>query len=269
MQKSLLYENVIIITGASVGIGRELALQLADKGAWLALAARDVNKLEDVAAQCRQRGARAIVIPTDVTKQSQCAHLIERTVSEYGRIDTLINNAGLSMLARFDEIQDLTILEQVMQVNYFGSVYCTYYALPHLKATKGRIVGISSLLGKTGAPTRIGYSASKHAMVGFYDSLRIECAKDGVSVTVIFPSFVKTGIRERALGPDAKQLDKSPFSETGLMPVETCAQVSIKAITRRKRELVMTLRGKLGQWLKLIAPGLVDNMARKAIEQGR
>jgi NADP-dependent 3-hydroxy acid dehydrogenase YdfG len=137
MQKSPLYENVIIVTGASSGIGRELALQLADKGAWLSLAARDVNKLQDVAAQCHQRGAKAIVVPTDVTKRSQCAHLIEQTVSEYKRIDTLINNAGLSMIARFDEIQDLAGLEQVMQVNFFGSVYCTFYALPYLKATKG------------------------------------------------------------------------------------------------------------------------------------
>lgn len=269
MRNSPLFENVIIITGASVGIGRELALQLADKGAWLALAARDANKLEDVAVQCRQRSAKAIFIPTDVTQESQCENLIERTVSEYGRIDTLINNAGLSMFARFDEIQDLKMLEQIMQVNYLGSVYCTFYTLPHLKVTKGRIVGISSMLGKTGAPTRSGYSASKHALAGFYDSLRIECADDGVSVTVIYPGFVSTGIRERALGPDAKPLGKSPFSETGIMTVDTCVRSTIKAIIRRKRELVMTPRGKVGLWLKLIAPGLVDNIARKAIEEGR
>jgi short-subunit dehydrogenase len=269
MKKSPLFENVTIITGASLGIGSGLALKLADMGAQLALAARDVKKLEDVAAQCRQRGAKAIAVPTDITKQAQCADLIEHTLKEYGRIDTLINNAGLTMYARFDEIKDLTIFEQIMQVNYLGSVYCTYYALPHLKATKGRIVGISSLLGKTGAPTRIGYSASKHALVGFYDSLRIECARDGVSVTVVFPGFVMTGMRERALGADARPLGKRPSSETGLMPVDKCTQMTVKAITQRKRELVMTMRGKMGQWLKLIMPGLVDNIARRAIEEGR
>ena len=269
MQNKTLLENVTIITGASVGIGRELALQLADKGAWLALVARDVKKLEDVASQCIQRGAKAIIIPTDITEQYQCEHLIESTVAEYGRIDTLINNAGLSMYSRFDNLQDLKILEQIMKVNYLGSVYCTFYALPFLKKTRGRIVGISSLLGIAGAPTRTGYSASKHAMVGFYDSLRIECAGDGVTVTIIYPGFVSTGIRKRSLGSDAKPLGTSPYSETGIMTVEKCVQLSIKAIVQRKRKLVMTMRGKVGQWLKLIAPGLVDNIARKAIERGR
>lgn len=266
MRGSPLHENVTVITGASAGIGRGLALQLADEGAWLALAARDADKLEEVAAQCRQRGTKALVVPTDVTKQSQCAHLVERTIAEYGRIDTLINNAGLSMFARFDEIKDLAVLEEVMQVNYFGSVYCTSYALPHLKATRGRIVGISSLAGKIGMPTRTGYSASKHALVGFYDSLRIECAKEGITVTVVFPGFVSTRIRERALGPDARPLGKSPYSETGLMTVDECARLTVKAIVQRKRELM--LGGKLIPWLKLVAPRLLDNIARKAAEKG-
>ena len=269
MPSKSLSENVVIVTGASLGIGRELAIQLADRGAWLALAARDVDKLEEVAAQCRQIGSRAIAIPTDVAEKSQCARLIEGTVAEYGKIDTLINNAGLSMLARFDEIQDLSMLERIMQVNYFGSVYCTYHALPHLKATRGRIVGISSLLGKTGAPTRVGYVASKHAMAGFFDTLRIECADDGVSVTVVYPGFVATAIRERVLGPDGKPFGTSTVQETNIMTADTCARLIMKAVEQRKREVVMTARGKVGLWLKLIAPKLVDNIARKAIEKGR
>ena len=156
-----------------------------------------------------------------------------------------------------------------MQVNYLGTVYCTFYALPHLKKTKGRIVGICSLLGKAGAPTRIGYAASKHATVGFYDSLRIECSGDGVSVTVICPDFVSTGIRERSLGADAKPLGTSPVNETRVMTVEKCVELTIKAIIKRKRELIMSMRGKVGLWLKLIAPKLVDNIARNAIEKGR
>jgi short-subunit dehydrogenase len=269
MKKSPLFENVTIITGASEGIGRELALQLADKGAWLALAARTASKLDDVTTQCLQRGARAIGIPADVTEESQCEQLIERTVSEYGRIDTLINNAGMSMYSRFDELQDLTILEQIMQVNYFGSVYCTFYALPYLKKTQGRIVGMCSLLGKAGAPTRIGYAASKHAAIGFYDSLRIECSDNGVSVTVICPDFVSTGIRERSLGADAKPLSTSTINEARVMTVERCVELTIGAIIKRKRELIMSMRGKVGLWLKLIAPKLVDRIARNAIEKGR
>ncbi len=252
-----------------MGIGRELAIQFAERGAWLALAARDVDKLEEVAAQCRQIGSRAIAIPTDVADESQCARLIENAVAEYGKIDTLINNAGLSMFARFDEIQDLSVLERIMQVNYFGSVYCTYHALPHLKATRGRIVGISSLLGKTGAPTRSGYAASKHAMAGFFDTLRIECAGDGVSVTVVYPGFVATAVRERALGPNGKPLGRSTAQETDIMTVDMCARLIMKAVERRKREVIMTARGKAALWLKLIAPKLVDNIARKAIEEGR
>ncbi|MBU0769670.1 MAG: SDR family oxidoreductase [Proteobacteria bacterium] len=269
MNKSHFLKKTVIITGASSGIGRELALMLAEQGAWLALAARNAEKLEEVAAQCRQRGAKAVVVPTDVTEQSQCRNLIERTVTEYSRIDVLINNAGISMWARFDEIPDLSLIEQIMRVNYFGSVYCTHYALPFLKETQGRIVGISSLTGKTGVPTRSGYAASKHAMAGFFDTLRIELADYGVSVTMIYPGFVATEVRQRSFAKDGKPLGISPVREDEIMTVDTCARLIVQAAAQRKRELVMTLRGKLGMWLKLIAPGLVDRIARKAIEEGR
>jgi short-subunit dehydrogenase len=271
MRNSHFLKNVIIITGASSGIGRELALQLADLGAWLTLASRNAKKLEQVAAQCRKqgKGSKALVVPTDVAEQTQCKKLIECTVGEYGRIDTLINNAGISMWARFDEIQDLSLMEQLMRANYFGSIYCTYYALPYLKKRRGRIAGISSLAGKTGVPTRSGYAASKHAMAAFFDSLRIELAGSGVTVTMVYPGFVATEIRERAFGPDGRPLKKSPVLETEVMTAEACAQLIVEATAQRKRELVMTHRGRLGMWLKLIAPGLVDSMARKAIKEGR
>src|SRR5688572_8103992 len=147
-------ENVVVITGGSAGIGRELARQLAGQGAWLVLAAREASLLEEAAMEARNRGTRAIGVPTDVAAESQCQALIVRTIAEYGRIDTLINNAGISMHARFDELGSVEPLERVMQINYFGSVYCTHYALPHLKRTRGRIVAVSSLAGKTGVPTR-------------------------------------------------------------------------------------------------------------------
>jgi short-subunit dehydrogenase len=259
-------EKVVVITGASSGIGQQLALKLASYGAKLALAARNVQKLEHVARECQQQGAKALVVATDVTKQLQCENLIQHTVEEFGCIDTLINNAGITMCARFDEIQDLNVMEQIMRVNYFGSLYCTYYALPYLKKTNGTIVGISSLTGKTGVPTRSFYAASKHAMAGFFDSLRIELADSGVSVTMIYPGFVATEVRKRAFGPKGKSLERSPLNETEVMTAETCAQLILKATAQRKRELVMTFRGRLGLWLKLIAPRLTDHIARKAIE---
>ncbi len=269
MRNTAFLENVVVITGASTGIGRQVALQLAEQGAWLTLAARNADQLEAVAVQCRQRGGKALVVPTDVAIQAQCERLIARTLTEYDRLDTLINNAGISMWARFDELQDLTPLERIMQVNYFGSVYCTHYALPHLKESQGRLVGISSLTGKTGVPTRSGYAASKHAMAGFFDSLRIELADTGVSVTMVYPGFVATEMRQRVFGPDGQPLGKSPAREGKIMTAEMCAQLIVQATAHRNRELVMTFRGKVGRWLKIIAPGLLDRMARKAIEAGR
>ncbi len=268
MSKDVFKENVVVLTGASSGIGRAAALQLAEQGAWLALAARTLDRLEEVAVECRKRGGRALAVPTDVASESEGRRLIERTVAEYGRIDTLINNAGISMWAPFDQLQDLSMLDQMMRVNYLGAAYLTHYALPTLKQTRGRLAAVSSLAGKNGIPTRSGYAASKHAMAGFFDSLRIELAETGVSVTVIYPGFVTSEIRERAYGVDGKPLGKSPVRETEVMSAEECARIMIDAIARRKREEVMTLRGKLGLWLKLLAPGMVDKVARKAIEEG-
>ncbi len=264
-------DAAVVLTGASQGIGREMARQLAAAGAHLVLAARDGGELGRVAEECRTlggRGGRAEAVPTDVTREADCAALMARAVAVFGRIDGLINNAGIGMWARFDEVQDLSIFERLMQVNYLGSVYCTWHALPHLKRTRGWIVGVSSLTGKTGVPTRSGYAASKHAMAGFFDSLRIELQGTGVTVTMVYPGFVATGIRERAFGGDGRPLGTSPVREGEVMPVDTCARLILDAAAHRRRELVMTGRGRLGMWLKLVAPGLVDKIARRAIERG-
>jgi short-subunit dehydrogenase len=264
-----LKDNVVIITGASKGIGAELARQLARKGAMLALAARDRPALEKVASECVALGARAEVIVADVAVEDDCRRMVERTVAAFGRIDTLVNNAGATMWARFEDVADMAILARIMQVNYMGAVYCTHHALPHLKASRGRLVGIASLTALVGVPTRTGYAASKHAMRGFFDSLRIELAGSGVSVTMIYPGFVSTGIRENATGPDGKPIAVSPVKEGEVMRVEDCARATVEAIEARKREVVMTARGKLGLYLKVLAPGIVDRIARRAIETGR
>lgn len=264
-------DNVVVLTGASAGIGHQMALQLAAQGAQLALAARDAAKLEETAAACRAQGARVIAVPTDVGDEAQCRALIERAAAEFGRIDTLVNNAGIGMWARFDEMTDLAPFERIMRVNYLGSVYPTYYALPHLKRTRGRIVAVNSLTGRTGVPTRSGYAASKHAAAGFFDTIRIELEDSGITVTQVFPGFVATEIRERAYGPDGRPLGagNSPVKEREVMTAEECARQIIDAAAKRKRELIMTLRGKIGARLKLIAPRLVDRIAKKAIAQGK
>jgi len=267
MAGSIFKDKVVVITGASSGIGRELAYQLAEQGAWLSLAARNGEQLATVAGECQTRGGKAIAIVTDVSEQAQCAQLIQRTVDHYDRINMLVNNAGITMWANFGDVRDISFYEQMMRVNYLGSVYCTYYALPFLKKTKGQIIGISSLAGKNGVPKRSGYAASKHAMVGFFDTLRIEIAEYGIGVTMIYPDFVVTETHKRALGADGKPIGKSPVRESEVMSAERCAKLIIQAAAARKRELIMTWRGKVR--VKLIAPGLVDSIAKKAITEGR
>ena len=262
-------DTVVIITGASKGIGAELARQLAAKGAKLVLAARSEKELEDVAADCRKAGASVVTVRADVAIERDCQTIVSGAVVAFGRLDALVNNAGATMWARFDEIEDVSILDRIMQVNYMGAVYCTKHALPHLKQARGLIVGISSLAGRTGVPTRTGYSAAKHAMTGFFDSLRIELDGSGVGVTMIYPGFVATGIRENATGPDGKPIMVSPVKEGEVMSVEDCARRIVTAMERREREVVMTARGKIGLFLKLFAPSLIDRMAKRAIETGR
>ena len=261
--------KVVVITGASKGIGAELARQLAMKGASLVLAARSPDELELVANECRGHGSQVITVKADVAVERDCQAMVSGAVLAFGGIDVLVNNAGMTMWARFEDIQDLSILERIMRVNYMGAVYCTRHALPYLRAARGVLVGVSSLAGRTGVPTRTGYSASKHAMAGFFDSLRIELADSGVAVTMIYPGFVSTGIRENATGPDGKPIRVSPVKEGEVMGVEECARLIVRGIEGRKREVVMTARGKIGLWLKLVAPGLIDRIARRAIERGR
>ncbi|MBD2254094.1 SDR family oxidoreductase [Nostoc parmelioides] len=260
--------KTIVLTGASAGIGRMLATSLSQQGANLVLAARNPEALEQTITACTNYSGKVIAVPTDVTQAEACQQLIERAIATFGQIDILINNAGIGMLTRFDEVTDISIFEQVMQVNYLGAVYCTHYALPYLKASQGQLVAISSICGKTGVPTRTGYVASKHAMQGFFDTLRIELHSTGVDVLVVSPGFVATDIRQRALGADGKPLGKSPRDETqGNMSVDECVRQIMWAMERRKREHIMTLKGKVIPWAKLIVPGFVDRIVAATIRK--
>lgn len=255
-------DQVIIITGASSGIGAALAQYLAQQGAKVVLAARNQAQLEAVQVHC----PNSLVIPTDVTDPQACHGLIEKTVAHFGRLDALVNNAGVSMLSRFDEVQDLAIFDKMMQINYFGPVYCTRAALPHLRQSKGLIVGISSLAGKTGIPYRTGYSASKHAMQGFFDSLRIELMGSGVDVCMISPAFVDTEIRQHSFGSDGQALNQNPLGGRKMMSAEECAQQIAEAMQGRKREVLMETKGKLLMWGKALVPIVVDWMARRSAD---
>lgn len=262
-------EKVVVITGASSGIGKELSLQLAEKGAKLILASRDIERLTITKEDCLKLTENVLTVQTDVSDKEQCKNLIDKTIEAYGRIDVLINNAGISMWAKFEEITDVDMFEKIMRINYLGSVYCTYYALPFLKITNGKIVAVSSLTGKTGVPTRTAYSASKHAIAGFFDSLRIELIETGVSVFVVYPGFVATEVRERALGNNGKPLGKSHLNEKNVMSSVECSKQIISAIENGKRDLVMTLKAKIGLWLKLINPKLVDKISLRSIKEGK
>jgi short-subunit dehydrogenase len=263
--------KTIVITGASDGIGAEMARQLAQRqGAAVALvlAARNEEALQAVAAQCQASGASTRVVRTDVSEEAQCRALMAAAIQDFGRIDALINNAGMSAQALFEDVkaEDLGWYERLMRINLWGSVWCTHAALPWLKQSRGSIVAVSSLAGLVGVPGRTAYSASKFAMTGFFEALRAELKSAGVSVTTAYPGVVATQIRYRGFNAAGTPAGTSGLKEDGAMSVEECARLIIAGMERRDREVVMTAQGKLGRWLKLLAPGAVENLALAALK---
>ena len=261
--------KVIVITGSSDGIGAEMARQLARSdgaGVALVLAARNAAALEQVAADCAAMGAQTLVAPTDVSQQAQCQALIAAAVARFGHIDILVNNAGRSAHALLEEVADLAWYEELMRINLWGSVWCTHAALPYLKQSRGGIVAVSSLAGLIGVPGRTAYSATKFAMGGFFEALRAELKPAGVSVMLAYPGVVATQIRHRGFNAAGGALGSSSLKEDKAMPVEECAGLIVAGMKARRREVVMSTKGKLGRWLKLLAPGLVENMALAALK---
>ena len=263
--------KTIVITGASDGIGAEMARQLAQTqgaGVALVLAARNEARLTQVATQCADLGAQTLVVKTDVAIESECRQLIAATLARFDRIDTLINNTGMSAQALFEDVkaEDLAWYEQLMRINLWGSVWCTHAALPYLKQSRGSIVAVSSLAGLIGVPGRTAYSATKFAMTGFFEALRAELKATGVSVTTAYPGVVATHIRHRGFNAAGVAAGTSGLKEDDAMSVEECARLILQGMERRDREVVMTAKGKLGRWLKLLAPGLVEAMALAALK---
>jgi len=253
--------KVIIITGASSGIGLACAREFAQRGAKLVLAARSAEKLVELQHELRTHGSEVISVKTDVSVEADCVNLIEEAVKAFGQIDILVNNAGISMRAIFESV-DLSVLKQLMDVNFWGTVYCTKYALPHLLKQKGSVVGVSSIAGYVGLPGRTGYSSSKFAMHGFLESLRIENLKKGLHVLIAAPGFTASNVRKAALTADGSNQGETPRQEEKMMSAEEVAMHMAIAIIKRKRTLILTfVEGKVTVFLKKFFPKLLDKLA--------
>jgi len=257
--------KVAIITGASSGIGKALAFELAKKSYNVVLAARNINKLDKIQNEINNNHVdKAIPVQTDITLEGECKRLVEKTIEKFGRIDILINNAGVSMRGLF-EYTDVIVLKKLMDVNFWGMVYTTKFALPYLLKTKGSVVGISSIAGFQGLPGRTGYSASKFAMHGFLETLRAENLHTGLHVMVAAPGFTATNVRKSALGPDGNPQGESPREEGKMMSPKKVANIIIHGIKKQKRTIVMTNQGKATVILKKIAPNVLDRLTYRIL----
>lgn len=251
------FKLVVAITGATSGIGKALAKQYLAMGAQVAVCGRSMKSLQEMDDEIKSKDF--IGVQADVSIQAQAEHFINTTIHHFGKLDVLINNAGISMRALVEDV-DIQVLEQLMAVNYWGMVYCTKAALTEIKENKGSIVGISSIAGYKGLPGRCAYSSSKFAMQGFLESLRIELLKTGANVMWVSPGFTASNIRNTALAADGSSQGETPLKEDKLMSAAECAEHIIKAITHRKRTLVMTRQGKLLVWLNKFFPAWADKI---------
>ena len=254
-----LHGKVALITGGSSGIGRATAIRLASLGVRVALAARNVEALDEAARDIKALGVEALPVPTDVTEVEQCRRAVETTMDRFGRLDVLLCSAGVSLRGMFADSAPAA-LEHIMRVNFFGTLYPTYFAMPHIKQTRGSLVAISSLTGKRGTPSYAIYGASKFAVRGLYDSLRLELAGDGVHVGVISPGFVATPLRERVLDAAGKQWPVPPAPPFRVWPLEKCVERVVRVIVRRKPQALLPgfvgpllaldelTGGRLGDW---------------------
>lgn len=251
--------KVVIITGASSGIGEALVRNYTAQGAKVVLAARNIEKLKVLSDEIQTYENQLLCIKTDVSKEEDCKKLIESAVDRFGRIDILINNAGISMRALFEETE-ISVIKKLMDVNFWGTVYCTKFALPYLLKSKGSVVAVSSIAGYKGLPGRTGYSSSKFAIHGFLEVLRIENMKKGLHVLTACPGFTASNIRNTALAADGSQQGESPRDEGKMMTAEEVAGYIANAIIKRKPSLTLTFQGKLTVWLNKFFPQLVDKL---------
>ncbi|NEM97099.1 SDR family oxidoreductase [Pontibacter burrus] len=252
-------DKVVLITGGTSGIGKACAFAFGKAGAKVAVSGRNQQNLDQTSQELRAAGIQNVAINADVSIEADCQRMVQETVDHFGRLDVLINNAGISMRALFQDLE-LDVIRKVMDINFWGTVYTTKFALPHIMAAKGSIIGISSIAGYRGLPARTGYSASKFAMHGFLETLRTEMLHKGVHVLVACPGFTASNIRNTALAANGQQQSESPRDEGNMMTAEEVADQILKATIKRKRDLVMTFQGKLTVFLNKWLPGLTDKL---------
>jgi dehydrogenase/reductase SDR family protein 7B len=252
--------KVVLITGGSSGIGRATALRLAGHGARVAVAARTRAALDEVVREVQARGSEGLALPTDVTDAGACREAVEATAARWGKLDVLVCSAGLSLRALFADCTP-EVMERVFRVNFFGTLYPTSCAIPHVRRTRGSLVAVSSLTGLKGTPSYALYGASKFAVQGLYDALRLELASDGVHVGVVSPGFVDTPLRDHVLGPDGQVWPEPPPPPFRIWPVDKCVDRIERLLVKRKRQALLPafvgpllaldhfLGGRLGDWI--------------------
>lgn len=251
-----LKDKVVVITGASSGIGKALAIDALSRGAKIAVCARNEAKLREAIGI---ENTNILYAAVDVSKDADCQRFMEATLKKWGKIDVLINNAGISMRALF-EYADLQVIRELMDINFWGTVYCTKFSVKSIRENKGVIVGVSSIAGFRGLPARTGYSASKFAMQGFLEALRTELYNTGAHVMWVSPGFTASNIRNVARSADGSAQGETPLDEGKLMTAEQCAAIILDGVEKRKRTIVMTGQGKLTVWLNKLFPGLADKL---------
>ncbi|HUQ66131.1 MAG TPA: SDR family oxidoreductase [Flavitalea sp.] len=257
---SFFKDKVVVVTGGTEGIGKALIETLMPLGARIATCGRNHDKLYEL--QMRYAGTLFHAIACDVSKEHDCKRFIESTIKVFGGIDILINNAGISMRALVKDVE-IEVMRKVMDVNFYGAVYCSTFALPFITERKGSIVGISSIAGYRGLPGRSAYSASKFALQGWLESLRIEMMDDNVNVMWVCPNFVTSNIRFAALDHEGVAQNESPMDESKMMTAAECARIILDAIEKRKRSLILTFTGKRTVLMNKLFPSLTDKMVHK------
>lgn len=253
-------DKAVVVTGGSEGIGKALVEELLQQGARVSTCGRNHDKLYRL--QSENPGAHLVTTVADVSNENDCRRFIESSIKSLGGIDILINNAGVSMRALLKDTSIETI-KKVMDINFYGTVYCTKYALPSLIERKGTIVGVSSIAGYRGLPGRSGYSASKFAVQGWLESIKTELMGDKVHVMWVCPGFTTSNIRNAALNKDAESHGDTPMDENKMMSAEECAHHILNAVRKKKRTLVLTFTGKRTVFMQKFFPKLADKFAYK------